>query len=347
MAEELQISDFDYDLPSDLIAQFPCEPRDQARLLVVERSTGCLRHHRMADLPQLLQPPDLMVVNNTRVLPARLYGQRVRTGGKWEGLFLRQASSGPWEMLSQSKGKLVEGEELAISGTPLRLTYRGRSPEGHFFMEPSEPGTPEALLELYGHVPIPPYIRDGRDASLDRKHYQTVFAQQAGAVAAPTAGLHFTTELLVQLEKQGICKAEVTLHVGIGTFQPVKVEKLSDHQIHAEWCSVPAETVTAIKCCRQKKGRLLAVGTTTVRTLESVAATGPLRPWSGFTDLFIRPPYTFRTVDLLLTNFHLPRSTLLVLVSAFASPELIRAAYQEAIQHRYRFYSYGDAMLIV
>jgi S-adenosylmethionine:tRNA ribosyltransferase-isomerase len=347
VAEELQISDFDYDLPPDLIAQAPCEPRDQARLLVVERTTGRLHHRRVADLPELLRPQDLLVVNNTRVIPARLYGHRAKTGGKWEGLFLRQRENGLWEMLSQSKGKLLEGEELIITASPLRLTLRARTAEGHFLMEPSEPGPPEMLLDRYGHIPLPPYIRGGQDAPSDKETYQTVFAQRAGAVAAPTAGLHFTPELLAQLARKGIPKAEMTLHVGIGTFQPIKVESLAEHRMHAEWCEVPAATVAAIEQCRREQGRVVAVGTTTVRTLESVTATGPLRPWAGFTDLFITPPYRFRVVDVLLTNFHLPRSTLLVLVSAFAGRELIQRAYAEAVREKYRFYSYGDAMLLV
>jgi S-adenosylmethionine:tRNA ribosyltransferase-isomerase len=346
VAEELQISAFDYDLPPDLIAQAPCVPRDQARLLVVERATGRLHHRRVGDLPELLRPHDLLVVNNTRVIPARLFGHRARTGGKWEGLFLRQQDDGLWEMLSQTKGKLQEGEELVVSPS-FRLTFRARTTEGHFLMEPGTSGSPETLLERYGHVPLPPYIRGGHDTPTDKETYQTVFAQTAGAVAAPTAGLHFTDELLAQLEQRNITRAAVTLHVGIGTFQPIKAEKLSEHHMHAEWCEVPAETMTAIERCLQGKGRIVAVGTTTVRTLESVAASGPLRPWSGFTNLFIRPPYTFQAVDVLMTNFHLPRSTLLVLVSAFAGKELIRQAYAEAIQERYRFYSYGDAMLIV
>lgn len=376
MAEELQISDFDYDLPPDLIAQAPCVPRDQARLLVVDRATGQLHHRHVHDLPDLLRPHDLLVVNNTRVIPARLYGHRANTGGKWEGLFLRQRDDGLWEMLSQTKGTLQEGEELIVASSSvpgsawngtarpalprahpallpnapvagLRLMYRARTPDGHFLMEPSEPGSPEALLERHGHIPLPPYIRGGHDDPTDKQTYQTVFAQTAGAVAAPTAGLHFTDELLAQLGQRGIPRAEVTLHVGIGTFQPIKVEKLSEHPMHAEWCEVPADTVVAIDRCRRAHGRVVAVGTTTVRTLESVAASGPLRPWAGFTNLFIRPPYPFQTIDVLMTNFHLPRSTLLVLVSAFAGKELMRQAYLTAVRERYRFYSYGDAMLIV
>jgi S-adenosylmethionine:tRNA ribosyltransferase-isomerase len=354
VAEELQISDYDFDLPKELIAQEPCPARDRARLLVLDRRTGGLAHRHVCDLPDLLRPGDLLVLNDTRVIPARLFGRREKTAGQWEGLFLRHTDNGLWEMLGQTRGRLEVGECIEIEPPPwsgvegaLRLTLAARTPERHFLFAPSLPDAPEVLLERFGHVPIPPYIRKGADRPEDRERYQTVFARHAGSVAAPTAGLHFTPELLGRLTERGVALAYVTLHVGLGTFLPLSDESLAARRLHTEWATLPGATVAAVTACRRAGGRVVAVGTTTVRTLETVAESGPLRTWSGTTNLFIYPPFPFAVVDALVTNFHLPRSSLLMLVSAFAGRESIRRAYAEAVAQRYRFFSYGDAMLIL
>jgi S-adenosylmethionine:tRNA ribosyltransferase-isomerase len=337
----------DYDLPSHLIGQEPCSPRDRARLLVVRRFDATLAHHIFQDLPDLLRTGDLLVLNDTRVMPARLLGHRARTGGKWEGLFLRQHADGLWELLCQTRGRLIPDETIVVEPGPLRLQLRSRTPEGHWLAQPSENRAPLDLLSAYGQVPLPPYIRKGRATPTDRECYQTVYARHAGAVAAPTAGLHFTPELFDRLKEHGIDWTFVTLHVGLGTFQPIQVEDFTQHRMHREWGTLSPTAAEAIARCRERRGRLVAVGTTSVRALETVAASGPLRPWSGDTELFIHPPYPFRAVDALITNFHLPRTSLLLLVSAFAGIDLTRQAYKTAVEQAYRFYSYGDAMLIV
>jgi S-adenosylmethionine:tRNA ribosyltransferase-isomerase len=338
----------EYDLPAELIAQEPAAERDRARLLVVNRAAGALTHRVIADLPELLHPGDLLILNDTRVLPARLLGKRLRTSGKWEGLFLRALPDASWEMLCQTRGRLTEGERILVAPGPLELELLRRTATGHWLARPSDTQVAFELLRTYGQVPLPPYIRKGSAGEADRERYQTVYATRPGAVAAPTAGLHFTPRLLEQLAERGIPTARVTLHVGVGTFQPIQTEDFRQHRMHHEWGELPAATVAAIAACRQRQGRVIAVGTTTVRVLETAArADTDLRPWSGDTDLFIYPPYEFKLVDALLTNFHLPRSTLLLLVGAFAGVELIREAYRTAIAEKYRFYSYGDAMLIV
>jgi S-adenosylmethionine:tRNA ribosyltransferase-isomerase len=314
---------------------------------VVRRAEGRLEHRVCSDLPDLLTPGDLLVLNDTKVLPARLVGQRARSGGKWEGLFLRSTPEGLWELMCQTRGRLTEGEVIQVDPGPLQLSLMAKTAEGHWQARPSESGLPMELLQRYGQVPLPPYIRKGRADAADRDRYQTVYARQIGAVAAPTAGLHFTPELFSRLRLRNIEHAYVTLHVGRGTFQPIQTADFTQHQMHREWADLPAETVEAIARCRQRQGRVVAVGTTTVRVLETVLATGPLRSWYGETDLFIYPPYEFKAVDALVTNFHLPRSTLLLLVGAFAGVDLLREAYMTAIAKQYRFYSYGDAMLIV
>jgi S-adenosylmethionine:tRNA ribosyltransferase-isomerase len=250
-------------------------------------------------------------------------------------------------MLGQTRGRLVTGEIIAIEPGPLELRFLGRSSHGHWLMRHLQPGSPVELLQVHGHIPLPPYIRKGLDVPQDRDRYQTVFAQHAGAVAAPTAGLHFTPALFEQLKERGIARAFVTLHVGPGTFQPIQVDDYRKHAMHSEWGCLPETTAKAIADCRARGGRVVAVGTTSVRVLETVAAAGPLRSWSGETDLFIYPPFAFRVVNALITNFHLPRSTLLLLAGAFAGVELLELAYKKAMEMEYRFYSYGDAMLIV
>ncbi len=354
MGQELQINDFDYPLPVELIAQEPAARRDQARLLVVDRTRQSFSHHLISDLPSLLRNDDLLVFNDTMVIPARLYGSRATTGGKWEGLFLQIHPEGNWELLAHTRGYIRAGEWINLtdrSCTPslFRLKVIGRTADHHLLVKPDPFIEPLELLQAIGHIPLPPYIRKGIDQQEDRDRYQTVYAQKVGSVAAPTAGLHFTSELLSQLKAAGVEQAWVTLHVGLGTFLPVKVQNLCDHKMHSEWCTLPADIALKINQCRSRGSRVIAVGTTTTRTLESAGLNqkGPLQSWTGTTDLFIRPPFTFQWTDALLTNFHLPQTTLLVLVCTFAGRELMLEAYAEAVRHRYRFFSYGDAMLIL
>jgi S-adenosylmethionine:tRNA ribosyltransferase-isomerase len=341
---------FDYELPAHLIAQEPRPERDQARLLVVRRSDAAIDHHIFHELPDLLTPGDLLVLNDTRVVRARLLGQRARTGGHWEGLYLGSRPDGTWELMCQTRGRLQEGETIRVEPGPLELILVARTQDGHWLVRPSGAGiagTALELLERFGQVPLPPYVRKGRASAVDQERYQTVYARQAGAVAAPTAGLHFTPRVFDALAQRGIGWTFLTLHVGLGTFQPIQTEDIADHPMHREWGELSAATATAIQECRARGRRVVAVGTTSVRVLETVASSGPIRPWSGETGMYIYPPYHFRAVDALITNFHLPRTSLLVLVSAFAGIDLIRRAYKTAIEHEYRFYSYGDAMLIL
>lgn len=346
-----QISDYDYELPRDLIAQHPLAVRSDARLMIVDRTRQTIDHAHIRDLPEILLPRDLLVVNDTRVIPARLVGRRERTNARWTGLFLQADEHGTWQILSKTRGKLEAGESIQVLSWDLREAIRLRLltqlAGGVWAVRPEPLGDPLEILQRVGRVPLPPYIRDGEMTDEDEKAYQTVFAQTAGAVAAPTAGLHFTPELLATLEKQGIRRTAVTLHVGIGTFRPVTAEKLEEHVMHSEWAAVSDGTVTQIAATKKEGGRVVAVGTTVVRTLESAARGGSLQPFTGQTELFIRPPYQFHTVDALLTNFHLPKSTLLVLVRTFGGDELLQRAYRIAIEQQYRFFSYGDAMLIV
>jgi S-adenosylmethionine:tRNA ribosyltransferase-isomerase len=345
---------YDYELPDDLIATEPLPRRDASRLLVVDRRTGRLEHRSIADLPEILRPGDRLVLNDTRVVPARLFGVRKATGGKWAGLFLEVDSAGHWRLIGHSGGKLRAGETLAIapahrpeSSERLELTLLDCDAEGIWTARAPSGQTAVALLEQFGTVPLPPYIHRKLGAGLDWERYQTAFARRPGAVAAPTAGLHFTPDLLERCEQRGIERAFVTLHVGIGTFRPISVERLSEHSMHEEWCELSADTCDQLNQTRAAGGRIVAVGTTTVRTLETAFRDGSFAPWCGSTNLFIRPPYQFGGVDCLLTNFHLPRSTLLVLVSTLAGLDLMRQAYATAVRERYRFFSYGDAMLIL
>jgi len=346
-------SDYDYDLPADLVAQEPLADRTAARLLVVNRATGALDHRQIRDLPALLRPGDLVVVNETKVVPARLVGRRARTGGTWEGLFLRVAPDGDgrdWEILAHTRGRPAIGEQIVVEppdgGAPLSLELIGRAAGGAWVVRPAEAGGAFDLLARHGRVPLPGYIRHGEAEAADRERYQTVFARTAGSAAAPTAGLHFTGELLSALAERGIGRAAVTLHVGLGTFRPIATDRVADHPMHAEWCACPAETAAAVAATRAAGGRVVAIGTTSLRTLETAARGGTIAPWEGTTDLFVTPGYRFRAVDCLLTNFHLPRTTLLVLVSALAGRDLVRRAYAAALERRYRLLSYGDAMLI-
>lgn len=349
MASELD--QYDYDLPRELIAQQPLARRSDARLLVVDRQSEVIEHYHVRDLPEILKQGDRLVLNNTRVIPASLAGYRTNTGGRWQGLFLSLNEEGHWRILCKTRGRLSAGETVMLIDRTLRdvaqLRLIEKLPGGAWLAHPEPHQEALELLEQVGRVPLPHYIHGGEMRDSDRQTYQTVFAQEPGAVAAPTAGLHFTEALLKQLEQQGIGRTRVTLHVGLGTFRPITADTLSEHVMHSEWAAITPEAVSELQQTRATGGRIVAVGTTTVRTLESASQSGQLEPWTGETNLFIRPPYQFRSVDMLLTNFHLPRSTLLVLVYTFGGRELIRRAYEEAIANEYRFYSYGDAMLIL
>jgi S-adenosylmethionine:tRNA ribosyltransferase-isomerase len=354
----MQADFFDYHLPPELIAQEPCAERDKSRLLVVRRATQSIEHLVFADLPELLNPGDLLVLNDTLVVPARLVGKRARTGGRWEGLFLRELPDRTWEILSKSRGKLIPGEEIQVEPGPLRLCLLEKKSDGQWIVRPQvENNTALSSFELlqeYGQVPLPPYIRKGQGGEADRARYQTVYARQLGAVAAPTAGFHFTPHVFDQLQDRGIDKTFLTLHVGLGTFQPIQGDDVTQHVMHREWGKISKETADAINRCKARSGKVVAVGTTSARLLETVVIRNPdsqsgttIHPWHGETDLYIFSPYPFRVVDALITNFHLPRTTLLLLVSAFAGVDLMKRAYQTAIEERYRFFSYGDAMLIL
>jgi S-adenosylmethionine:tRNA ribosyltransferase-isomerase len=344
----LQTSAFDFALPEGLIAQHPVEPRDRSRLMVVRRREGRREHRTFAELPELLEPGDVLVRNNTRVVPARLIGRREATGGKWEGLFLRALPDGTWEVLATTRGKPRVGERVEV-GRGMLLVLEARGGEGRWIVRPESDEPPAALLERHGAVPLPPYIRKGREGPGDRLRYQTLYAEVPGAVAAPTAGLHFTDDVFRRLDARGIGRVDVTLHVGLGTFRPIEAERIEDHVLHAEWGELSPAAADSLNACRRRGGRIVAVGTTSARVLETAAAggAGTIAPFSCETALYLRPGHVFRGLDALLTNFHLPRSSLLVLVAALAGVEPIRAAYAEAIRERYRFYSYGDCMLII
>jgi len=344
---------YDFQLPRELIAQHPVEHRIDARLMLINRQTGTLEHFYVRDLPDLIEPGDALVLNNSKVIPARLTGTRTSTLGRWEGLFLREDYAGTWEILSKTRGSLTIGETISLRDRDGRdlpvLTVVARLDDGHLAVRPLDGLTLDEVLERFGRVPLPPYIRDGQMVDKDQETYQTVYAREPGSVAAPTAGLHFTIDLIRHLQNKGVTTAPVTLHVGLGTFRPVSAARLSEHKMHSEWGELPEASAAKLQQCRERGGRVIAVGTTSTRTLEAAALqTGQaLQTWKGSTDIFIRPPYEFQATDALMTNFHLPKSTLLALVSAFASRELILRAYHEAIEQRYRFYSYGDCMLIV
>ncbi|MDZ4730327.1 MAG: tRNA preQ1(34) S-adenosylmethionine ribosyltransferase-isomerase QueA [Xanthomonadales bacterium] len=334
-------SDFHFDLPGELIAQQPLARRSDSRLLHLHRDNTSVQDQLVRDLPSLLRADDLLVFNNTRVLPARLFASKL-TGGKVEILVERMLDD--HRCLAQVKASKTprSGNNLLLEdGTELEVQGR----EGEFFCLRSAGAPLASLMQRMGHMPLPPYI-ERPDDETDLERYQTVYASRPGAVAAPTAGLHFDEALLDSLEKQGVRRTHLTLHVGAGTFQPVRAEQIEDHQMHAEYLEVPESVCQAVAETRARGGRVIAVGTTSVRSLETAAASGELRPFTGDSRIFIYPGYEFRVVDAMLTNFHLPESTLLMLVSAFAGIESIRAAYTHAVQNRYRFFSYGDAMLI-
>jgi len=338
----LKRSDFHFDLPEGLIAQWPLERRSDSRLLQLSLADGALSDRVFRDLPDLLQPEDLLVFNNTRVIPARLFARK-ETGGRVEIMLERLLGDG--ECLAQIKAsKTPRPGSTLILEDESSLEVAGR--EGEFYHLKRPGGGLSAVLEKLGHMPLPPYI-SRQDAETDRERYQTIYARNPGAVAAPTAGLHFDQALLAELDARGVERTEVTLHVGAGTFQPVRSEEIEDHLMHAEYLEVSPETCHAVQAARERGGRVIAVGTTAVRSLETAAATGTLQPFYGDSRIFIYPGYTFRVIDGLITNFHLPESTLLMLVSALAGMEETRAAYRHAVDERYRFFSYGDAMLVL
>ncbi|HAB03513.1 MAG TPA: tRNA preQ1(34) S-adenosylmethionine ribosyltransferase-isomerase QueA [Pseudomonas sp.] len=336
----MRVADFSFELPDSLIARHPLAERHGSRLLVLDGPSGALAHKKFPDLLEYLQPGDLMVFNNTRVIPARLFGQKA-SGGKLEVLVERVLDS--HRVLAHVRASKAPKEGAVIlvdGGGEAEMVARHDTLFELRFTEEVLP-----LLERVGHMPLPPYI-DRPDEGADRERYQTVYAERAGAVAAPTAGLHFDQALLEQIAAKGVERAFVTLHVGAGTFQPVRVDNIEDHHMHKEWLEVSQEVVDAIAACRARGGRVIAVGTTSVRSLESAARDGVLKPFSGDTDIFIYPGRPFHVVDALVTNFHLPESTLLMLVSAFAGYPETMAAYAAAVDNGYRFFSYGDAMFI-
>lgn len=369
--EAFCMADLDYDLPAELIAQRPLPRREDARLLLVGGSPDGLRDARVVDLPELLEPSDLLVLNDTKVLPAKFAARR-KTGGAVPGLFLREETPGQWRVLLQGSKRLRKGEVLDVvadADESIVLELQEYHGEGVWLTRINAPGSPQQILSRIGRTPLPPYIRrnshaakgdthepdradsppGGQDAE-DRVRYQTVYARAPGAIAAPTAGLHFTQALLDATRARGIDTTTVTLHVGVGTFKPIAVDNLADHVMHSERYELPPEAVEAVRRCRRRKGRVVAVGTTSVRVLES-AAVGPrgdrlVEARRGTTELFVYPPYTCRVVDMMLTNFHLPRTTLLALVMAMAGVDTTRRAYRHAVEQGYRFYSFGDAMLV-
>lgn len=348
-----EMQSYDFELPRELIAQDPLPQRADARMMIIHREQQTIDHAHVRDLPSLLRAGDSVVVNDSKVIPARIIGSRTATNGRWEGLYLRHDEHAVAEMLCKTRGKIEVGETVTLRDREGRdqakLVVLGLGEEGRLFLrpEPIEPW-PE-LLERCGRIPLPPYIRNGQMVDDDRVRYQTVYARNDGSVAAPTAGLHFTPALIQQLRASGIALVSVTLHVGIGTFRPIQSKTLENHKMHAEVGEVTEAVVKRLSSSRAEGGRIIAIGTTSVRVLETAAlkAASGLQAWSGETDIFIRPGHTFKAVDGLLTNFHLPRSSLMVLVAAFAGLDLIHQAYTEAIRERYRFYSYGDCMLIL
>ncbi len=339
----MKTSDFAYDLPPELIAQTPIPERDRSRLMCLDKKTGALEHRHFYELPSLLKAGDCLVINDSRVLPARLLGRRP-TGGVSELVLLRDLGDNIWECLCRPGKHLREGAEILFGEGELRARIEEVLPDGNrrvrFFYE----GIFLEVLDRLGKMPLPPYIKEELQ---DRERYQTVYSRELGSAAAPTAGLHFTRELLDEIRGKGVTVCPVTLHVGLGTFRPVKEEEIEQHEMHAEYCIIPEETAQAVNTCRENGGRIIAVGTTSCRTLESFAdESGRLKPSSGWTDIFIYPGYRFRCIDGLITNFHLPESTLIMLVSALAGREQVLNAYRVAVEERYRFFSFGDAMFI-
>ncbi len=347
----MKLSDFNFDLPEELIALRPASPRDSARLLVVRRPEGTIEDHRIADLPDLLAAGDILVANNTRVLRAALAGRRpARLGGEGVAVAVNlnsRVSLGEWSAFARPGKRLKEGDVIMFAGgLEARVVSKSEAEVRLAFNR--EGAALDAAIDAAGDMPIPPYIAAKRPVDeADVSDYQTTFAREAGSVAAPTAGLHFTADLLAALERAGVERAEVTLHVNAGTFLPVKTDDIADHRMHAEFADISPETVRRINDARARGGRCIAIGTTALRTLESAAAGGSLAPFRGETSIFIKPGYRFRAVDALMTNFHLPKSTLFILVSALMGLDVMKRAYAHAVKERYRFFSYGDACLLL
>jgi S-adenosylmethionine:tRNA ribosyltransferase-isomerase len=341
----LNVSEFDFYLPETLIAQHPVEPRDASRLMVLNRDSGRIEHHTFRDLVSLLKTGDVLVLNNTRVIPARLIGEKEGTDGKIEVLLLKMLELNVWEVLVKPGKRLKVGQKVRFGGGILIGELLDILENGNRRIHFTYSGTFETILDTLGQMPLPPYITAQLE---DQERYQTVYAKERGSVAAPTAGLHFTPQLLSELQKKGVEIVEILLHVGLGTFRPVKVENIQDHPMHSEYYRVDLEAAEQINRAKQEGRRVIAVGTTVARTLESVGNDqGRVVPGAGWTDIFIYPGYSFKVVDVLLTNFHFPKSTLIMLVSALAGRELTIKAYELAVIERYRFYSFGDAMLIL
>ena len=336
-------SDFYFELPEELIAQTPLQKRDSSRLLHLDKVTGEIEHDHFYNICSYLRPGDCLVLNNSRVLPARLIGARP-TGGAVELVLLRDLGDGFWECLSRPGRKTKPGQEIIFGNGELTATVQSVAEGGNRIVKFRYDGIFLEILERLGKMPLPPYIKEELQ---DNERYQTVYSKELGSAAAPTAGLHFTKELLAKIESMGVKVVYVTLHVGLGTFRPVKAEKIEDHEMHSEFCIVPEETANAINETKRNGGRIVAVGTTSCRTLESFAdENGELRASSGWTDIFIYPGYKFKCIDALITNFHLPESTLIMLVSALAGRENVLNAYEVAVGERYRFFSFGDCMII-
>lgn len=340
----MKTSDFDYDLPPELIAQTPTEKRDASRLLCLDRQTGAFSHHHFYDLPDFLRPGDCLILNDSRVLPARLLGQRLPGGGACEVLLLIDRGDNVWECIVRPGKHLRAGAKLSFGKGELTAEVAEVLPDGNRLVRFAYEGIFLEVLERLGKMPLPPYIK----AELqDRERYQTVYSRVNGSAAAPTAGLHFTPELLETIAAKGVRLGYVTLHVGLGTFRPVKEEDVEAHEMHSEYCTVPEETAALINETKANGGRVICVGTTSCRTIESWAGEdGAMKPSAGWTSIYIYPGYRFKVMDALITNFHLPQSTLLMLVSAFAGREHVLAAYEEAVRERYRFFSFGDAMFL-
>jgi S-adenosylmethionine:tRNA ribosyltransferase-isomerase len=345
----MQISDFDYELPEELIAQHPLAERDASRMLVVDRKSQTWRDAHFTALPDYLAQGDVLVLNNTRVFPARLHGERFPSGGAIELLLLREVEPNVWEALTRPARRLQRGSAISFGNSKLRAQVIECLSDGIRLIRFETDQPPEQMIDEIGEPPLPPYIKRERpDSGEDKQRYQTVYASQRGAIAAPTAGLHFTPSLLERIAHQGVRIVEITLHVGYGTFEPVRVENLNEHRVAPEWFSITDDAAEMINEARATGGRIIAVGTTTTRALESAATSaGQVKAQSDFANLTIVPGYKFRVVDALLTNFHLPRSSLLMLVSAFAGRGFILDAYHHARKERYRFYSYGDCLLIL
>lgn len=340
----MKTSDFYYDLPQELIAQTPIEKRDTSRLMTLDRATGEVGHHRFYELPDFLRPGDCLILNDSRVLPARLLGQRLPGGGACEVLLLTDKGDKTWECLVRPGRKMRTGAKLSFGSGELTAEVVGEVEGGNRLVRFDYEGIFLEVLEHLGKMPLPPYIKEELQ---DKERYQTVYSKVLGSAAAPTAGLHFTPELLEKIEAKGVGVGYVTLHVGLGTFRPVKEEEITDHEMHSEFCTISQETADLINKTKANGGRVICVGTTSCRTLESWAAEdGHMEPKSGWTNIYIYPGYRFKVMDGLVTNFHLPESTLIMLVSAFAGREHVLAAYEEAVRERYRFFSFGDAMFI-